>query len=91
MSKQIEWEAPPEAKGGRNSRYEWFYEALKDKPGKWAKYPGSAGGATGYAKRNDHYEVTTRVVSDDEEDTSQQVAWMRYVPEPDQPEIIEND
>lgn len=78
---EIEWDTPPEAKGGRTSKYEYFYEGLKDDPGEWAKYPGSVGGATGYAKRNPDYEVTTRILNKDGDE--QQFAWMRYVPQED--------
>lgn len=39
VTDRIVWEAPPP--NGVNSVYEWFVEALKARPGEWARFPGA--------------------------------------------------
>lgn len=53
MSEEIKWEEPPVPK---RSRFDEFWAALKDSPGRWARYPGTGtigqGRYPGYQVRN---------------------------------------
>ena len=62
----IEWADPPEKRKNRESKFLPFFEALRERPGAWAKWPGKgtpasrleAGGFSGVGA--DDFEVMTR-------------------------------
>lgn len=70
---EIEWaeEDMPEITVGRPPIYQWFYDGLTERPGVWAKYPGTAGAAASWARNHDGYETRT----------FRKVVYMRYVGE----------
>lgn len=70
---KITWSEPPETVGPQKYRY--FWEALREHPGRWAQYPGSANAAriNLNGRRDGTYECTTRTID------GQRVAFVRYI------------
>ena len=76
--RKIVWEEPPAIREQRD--YSWFYEQLKDSPGKWARYPGTQAGASNWCIGHPSFEYTSK----GDKDGNRKV-WMRYKPSPGDP------
>lgn len=68
----VQWEEP-RAKHPPGE-FDYFYEALRQRPGDWARYPGAGPSVHTQARRRPGFEAATR-----HEDDGQIVGWMRYV------------